>query len=104
MSYKTYEVNVSDVGNKAWCINGKLHREDGPAIEDSGGNKQWWINGKLHREDGPAIEYSDGDKSWYLNGEKLTEKQWQKKVSPVKELTVEEISKQLGFEVKVVKG
>jgi hypothetical protein len=26
------------------------------------------INGKLHREDGPAIEYAYGRKEWYLNG------------------------------------
>jgi len=28
--------------------------------------RQWWVNGKLHREDGPAIEYEDGDQEWYL--------------------------------------
>ena len=27
------------------------------------GDKEWWLNGKLHREDGPAIEDADGDKS-----------------------------------------
>ena len=37
-------------------LNGKLHREDGPAIEDSDGDKYWYLNDKLHREDGPAIE------------------------------------------------
>ena len=27
----------------------------------------WWklSNGKLHREDGPAVEYADGGESWY---------------------------------------
>ena len=25
----------------------------------------WYINGKRHREKGPAIEYADGRKSWY---------------------------------------
>lgn len=33
------------------------------------GDKCWHLNGKLHREDGPAIEYANGDKCWYLNGE-----------------------------------
>ena len=33
----------------------------------SDGTKEWYLNGKLHREDGPAIERSDGSKSWYLN-------------------------------------
>ena len=28
----------------------------------------YYLNGKFHRENGPAIEYSDGGKSWYLNG------------------------------------
>ena len=53
-----------------WCNkNGKLHRDDGPAIEHANGTKLWWINGKLHRDDGPAIEYADGTKSWYKNGQ-----------------------------------
>jgi len=51
-------------GNKEWYLNGKLHREDGPASIING-NKKWYLNGKLHREDGPAIEYANGDKSWY---------------------------------------
>ena len=39
------------------------------------GDKYWYLNGKLHREDGPAVEYVGGDKSWYLNGNRLTEEQ-----------------------------
>ena len=35
------------------------------------GAKQWFLNGKFHREDGPAIEWSGGTKSWYLNGKQL---------------------------------
>jgi hypothetical protein len=58
-------------GDKEWHLNGKLHREDAPAAEDVDGNKSWWLNGKLHREDGPAIEYANGDKSWYLNGKEV---------------------------------
>ena len=26
-------------------INGKIHREDGPAFEGARGNKEWWIDG-----------------------------------------------------------
>jgi hypothetical protein len=62
-------------GCKAWYLNGKLHREDGPAVEHSDGDKSWYLDGKLHREDGPAIEYSDGDKSWSLNDKGLTEQE-----------------------------
>jgi hypothetical protein len=47
-----------------------------PAMEeDTFGNKFWYLKGKLHREDGPAIEYADGDKSWWLNGEEVTEEE-----------------------------
>ena len=99
----SYKVNVNDYGTKHWFLNGKLHREDGPAVEWADGSKSWWINGNLHRKDGPAVEWADGSKSWYLNDEYLTEEQWKKKVNKVKELTVSEISKMLGYEVKIVK-
>ena len=52
---------------------GRLHRENGPAVEWDDGAKSWYINGKRHREDGPAIEYSNGAKSWCINGGSLTE-------------------------------
>ena len=55
-------------GDKCWYLNGKKHREDGPAIEYVYGSKLWYLNGKWHREDGPAIEYADGYKAWFLNG------------------------------------
>jgi hypothetical protein len=58
-------------GLKCWCINDKLHREDGPAIEHTNGDKYWFINGKYHREDGPAFESPNGNKYWYINGERI---------------------------------
>jgi hypothetical protein len=90
-------------GSKVWCLNGKLHREDGPAEEYSSGRKFWYLNGKLHREDGPAIECADGDKAWFLNGEQLTEEEFNKKMSPTVEMTMAQISEALGKKVKVVK-
>ena len=53
---------------KIWYLNGKRHREDGPAIEDTDGYKAWYLNGVRHREDGPAIEYKSGNREWWLNG------------------------------------
>ena len=83
-------------GNKMWYVNGKLHRDDAPAIEWHSGatewyqhgkrhrigapaiefrnGKEWWVNDELHRIDGPAIdyapaiEYAGGHKAWYVNG------------------------------------
>ena len=71
------------------------------------GNKSWCLNGKLHREDGPAREYADGTKAWYLNGKKVTEEEHKRMTSPVIEMTsiemtMEEINKALGKQVKVV--
>ena len=68
-------MEVDELGNKWWLLNGKLHREDGPAIEGYDGSKSWWLNGERHREDGPAIEYADGNKYWFLNGEWVTEEE-----------------------------
>jgi len=56
-------------------INGKFHREDGPAIEWSNGDKEWFKNGKRHREDGPAVEWFNEDKEWWLNGERINMQQ-----------------------------
>jgi len=64
---KGYEIQeYSSV--RFWYLNGKLHREDGPAIEYADGSRQWWINGKLHREDGPAVIYPTGIREWWFNG------------------------------------
>jgi len=85
---------------KRWYLDELLHREDGPAIEYTNGDKYWWLNGKLHRENGPAVEWSNGDKYWFLNGEEVTKEEV---MDPVEEMTMEEICKALGKNVKVTK-
>ena len=45
------------------------------------GDIVWYLNGKRHREDGPAIESSSGTKYWCLNGKELTEEQFEKQRS-----------------------
>ena len=52
-------------------MNGRRHREDGPAIEWANRTKEWYLNGELHRKDGPAIEGVEY-KYWYLNGKRIT--------------------------------
>jgi len=54
-------------GDKLYLLNGKLHREDGAAVEYANGDKQWYLNGKCHRIDGPAVEHVNGYNSWYSN-------------------------------------
>jgi len=69
----------------------------------SNGDKVWRLNGKFHREDGAAFEYVNGHRAWWLNDEPVTEEEHRLLTRPVKELTVQEITDLLGYEVKVVK-
>ncbi len=62
---------VDQSGTKRWYLNGKLHREDGPAVEYANGSKSWYLNGDLHRKDGPAIEYANGTKYWCLHHKQI---------------------------------
>ncbi len=36
------------------------------------GSKEWWLDGKLHRLDGPAVENPNGNNEWYVNGCDIT--------------------------------
>ena len=49
------------------------------------GDRYWYVNGKRHREDGPACEYANGTRVWYLNGESYTEQDFLKKTKQPKE-------------------
>jgi hypothetical protein len=59
-------------GRIEYKLNGKLHREDGPAMELVDGKKKWYRTGILHREDGPAVELPDGTKGWYIDGVRVS--------------------------------
>ena len=98
-----YTVKVYSDGSKSWYLNGKRHREDGPALEWADGTKYWFLNDKYHREDGPAVEYANGDKFWYLDDIPMTEQEHQQRTNPAKEYSVAEIEALLGHKVKIVK-
>ncbi len=54
-----------------YYLGGKIHREDGPAVEYKSGAVAWFQYGKLYRGgDLPAIVYSNGSKYW-CNGHKI---------------------------------
>ena len=90
-------------GSKSWYQNGKLHRVDGPACEWANGSKDYWIDGKKHRLDGPAYETPNGYKEWWIDGKEYTEQEFNEYSNPVKELSVAELEKLLGYKIKVVK-
>jgi hypothetical protein len=62
---------------------------------------EWRLNGYLHREDGPAIEWANGEKEWYLKGEILSETNFNQRTQ-IKELTVNQLEKLLGYRIKVI--
>ena len=51
---------------------GRLHREDGPAVEYPNGQRNWYINGKRHRDDGPAIITPSGREYWFHEGKYIS--------------------------------
>lgn len=62
-------------GQEEWYINGKRHREGGPAFVNET-FEEWFCEGKRHREDGPAFISKDSDGNelkigWYLRGEEF---------------------------------
>jgi hypothetical protein len=67
---------INKCGTKTWFLDGKRHREDGPAIETPSGTKYWLLNGKCHRVDGPAIIFFNGDKEWWVNGKEYSYEDW----------------------------
>ncbi len=62
------DCTISTDGTKEWRVNGKLHREDGPAVIYPDGAEMWYQYGSLHRDDGPAIILPDGTKKWGFLG------------------------------------
>tara|TARA_R110000850_G_scaffold79395_2_gene171185 strand:- start:19 stop:309 length:291 start_codon:yes stop_codon:yes gene_type:complete len=70
------EMSIDSDGDKRWVVNGKLHREDGPAVEWANGDKEWWQHGQIHRTDGPAIQWHYGAIEWCLHGYCYAFDQW----------------------------
>jgi hypothetical protein len=52
-----------------WYYGNKVHRIDGPAVENSRINyKAWYNHGLQHRIGGPAVEYENRVYKWYYHG------------------------------------
>lgn len=62
------ELLIRDRGTLNWLKDGRLHRENEPAIIWENGSEFWRNDGEPHREDGPAIIHADGSELWYKNG------------------------------------
>jgi len=71
-------------GRMYWYKNGEHHRVGGPSVIECDGTKMWYEDGKRHREDGPAIEYSNGDKKWFFKGKRYTQQEHYRLVRQLK--------------------
>lgn len=95
--------SVSDDGStlKMWLYNGVLSREDGPSriILGPGGETlylEWCLNGKTHRIDGPAITIDyEGERTteWWIDGNNFSLEEF---LSNVPEENVPDIAYYLG--------
>ena len=90
----SYYDDGKSIYQKEWFLNGKLHKEDGPAVIGyylSGDIEYevWYLNGNEHRTDGPSyVEYAEyynpeSDEAfkiifqcWYLNGKQFWPEDW----------------------------
>ena len=78
---------IDPKGVERWFKDGKLHREDGPAVIESDGSEYWHKDGKFHREDGPAVIANNGIKDYYLNDNLIKEEDYLKVLNcPIDEL------------------
>jgi hypothetical protein len=67
---------IDMVGNEYWYNDEQeLHRENEPAIVYISGATIYFLNGKKHREDGPAIDFQN-IKEWYINGVQYSEEEF----------------------------
>jgi len=55
--------------------NGVITNKGFETILTAEGDRNWYLDGKLHREDGPAVESGLSKNLWYLDGVRLYEPQ-----------------------------
>lgn len=68
-SFPALTKTIDKDGTVSWYRFGKLHRDDGPAVERKNGDSVWYKNGKIHRDGKPAVENADGTEKWYCEGQ-----------------------------------
>lgn len=72
-------ISKKERNNEYFMVDGRLHREDGPALittlEDKIVGERWFFDGNRHRTNGPAVVVYYDDKlvvmeEWYLNNKR----------------------------------
>jgi hypothetical protein len=109
--YKVEYYENGKVHYEVYCLNGKLHRENGPAyIEYRKDGKVsyegYYLNDNLHRENGPAYidHYENGNytERYYLNDKKFTKEDWEKEIKKTIPVNNNNNQTKLLEEVKVI--
>lgn len=74
--HKFTGVSDKDAGLICWYKDGRLHRDDGPAMYakpsyvEMEGNEIWYQCGEVHRDDGPAMILPGNYNIWFRHGKK----------------------------------
>lgn len=62
---------IDEWRTKRWFDDlGRLHRENGPAVEYLNGDFSWYVSGVRHRLDGPAVKLGD-DLYWFYHNKQI---------------------------------
>lgn len=59
---------TNEDGQRWYLVDGKAHREDGPALVYADGTCMWYHKGECHRIGAPAVCTPEGYEQWYLFG------------------------------------
>ena len=71
------EVIRTGAGSVIHMTNGRLHREDGPAMMGCDGIEKWYSIGRVHRSDGPAYcNPLTNEYRWFFQGTQYTFLEW----------------------------
>lgn len=99
-------------GSCDWHKNGKLHRENGPAVIDFDLDmnlyEEYQRNGRIHNPNGPAQIWYNGNTpekiSWWWQGSRMSFNQWAKKAKISDEKMAYLKLKWVGIEIELFPG
>lgn len=63
-----FDLAVEAPTGRHYLLDGRPHREDGPAYEGRDGTQEWRVDGMLHRDGAPAVIHDDGTEEFWEHG------------------------------------
>lgn len=80
-------------GRQEWWLNGQRHRNIGPAVIEPF-HKEWWVDDKLHNGSGPAVIYYNKEgggikeEAYYLKGDYVLKTDWEKEKNKKEQIEI----------------